>query len=73
MLHGYSSGIINEANDRLYAFTFQEIINELSTLCYWNDPDYLSSSCTLDDNRFWKTCVLIKGNGRYRYLEELEY
>ncbi|MBX3255951.1 MAG: hypothetical protein KF862_17585 [Chitinophagaceae bacterium] len=51
----------------------QEIIHDLSALCYWNDYTYLNSSCTLDDDNFWKSYVLVKENGLYKHLEELKY
>ncbi|MBX2922236.1 MAG: hypothetical protein KF746_08600 [Chitinophagaceae bacterium] len=65
----------NYFNPETYHSSFhysQEIINDLSTLCYWNDHTYLNSSCTLDDDHFWKSYVLINENGRYKYLEPLK-
>lgn len=48
----------------------EEIINDLSGVCYWNNVHFLHSSCTLDDENFWQNYVLVKQNGQYLYLTE---
>jgi len=46
------------------------IVENLSTLCHWNDISYLDSSCTLDDDQFWNNHVLAKEDGKYKYLKD---
>ncbi|MBO9618637.1 MAG: hypothetical protein J7539_06320 [Niabella sp.] len=50
-----------------------EIIEDLSKICYWNSEDYLGSTCTLDDENFWNGYVLTRDNGHYRYLEPMKF
>lgn len=49
------------------------VIDQLKTVTYWDNPGYLHSSCTLDDDRFWKQYVLLQENGEYKYLRELTF
>ena len=51
---------------------FEEVINNLSKISYWNDPAFLHSSCTLDDEHFWQNYVLLKESGNYIYLTAIE-
>ncbi|WP_343704527.1 hypothetical protein [Chitinophaga sp.] len=48
------------------------VITQLKTISPWDEVDYLHSSCTLDDDRFWEQYVFAKENGKYRYLKKLE-
>jgi hypothetical protein len=57
-----------------YDFSFHystNVIDDLSTICHWNDTAYLNSSCTLDDESFWDNYVLLKEGGIYRYLVDM--
>lgn len=49
------------------------IINDLRQISYWDNEQYLDSSCTLDDDDFWKKCVLSQNDGKYLYLEEYNF
>lgn len=47
----------------------EAIIENLSKISYWNKVDYLYSSCTLDDDKFWNEYVVVQAdNGKYSYL-----
>lgn len=49
------------------------VIDQLKTVTYWDNSSYLNSSCTLDDDHFWKQCVFQQENGEYKYLRELTF
>lgn len=49
----------------------EAVIEHLSQLTYWDSDEYLSNSCTLDDEYFWEHHVLAKENSTYQYLEEV--
>ncbi|SDG22103.1 hypothetical protein [Chitinophaga filiformis] len=51
----------------------ESVINQLKTVTYWDNPRYLQSSCTLDDDHFWKQCVIPQEEGEYKYLRELTF
>ncbi|SHN44528.1 hypothetical protein [Chitinophaga sp. CF418] len=51
----------------------ESVIDQLKTVTYWDNPGYLHSSCTLDDDRFWEQHVFLQENGEYKYLRELTF
>jgi hypothetical protein len=50
----------------------EDVIRDLRTISDWDDPGFLNSSRTMDDQRFWSEFVLKKEEGRHRWLKELE-
>jgi hypothetical protein len=48
-----------------------DIIEDLSQLTYWNNTNFLQTSCTLNDDYFWQHYVLAKENNNYRHLVEV--
>ncbi len=45
------------------------IIDDLKTISNWDNDDYLDSSCTMDDEVFWKEYVFKEEDGEYLYLK----
>lgn len=61
-------------SSQVYDLSFHyslNVIDDLSTICHWNDTAYLNSSCTLDDEHFWNNYVLAEEANAYKYLVEI--
>lgn len=53
-------------------FYYEDPIMDLSPISNWDVPDFLDSSCTMDDDHFWSTYVLKQENGKYAFLEPVD-
>jgi hypothetical protein len=49
----------------------EDVIKDLINISDWNDYQFLNSSRTMDNQRFWAEYVLKKEHGRYIWLHEV--
>ncbi|WP_029277016.1 hypothetical protein [Pedobacter borealis] len=60
----------NDEHD--FSFFYSDlIINNLKTISNWDEDDFLDSSCTMDDDFFWKEYVFRKENNSFLFLKLL--
>lgn len=57
-------------SERSYHYS-EDVIMDLINISDWNDFQFLNSSRTMEDQRFWAEFVLKKEHGRYIWLDEL--
>ena len=49
----------------------EDLIIDLQAISDWNDPGFLNSSRTMDDQRFWSEYVLKTTEGQFHWLKEI--